>query len=151
MTASRAITWAVGIWLVVLAFYAGVSLSLSRGSQSLVVFGDVVQCIVPLIANAGLLQRRYAVLAAQHLLDADRAELHTVDDGAVSMDLLRGISSSAPPPAVSRRHSVLPARHPLDGRAGPPAASQERCGAPAPGVYGLWLVVDMVDLCLHLF
>src|SRR5438045_1358258 len=55
MTASRAITWAVGIWLVVLAFYAGVSLSLSRGSQSLVVFGDVVQCIVPLIANAGLL------------------------------------------------------------------------------------------------
>src|SRR5204863_9386395 len=55
MTASRAIIWAVGIWLVVLALYAGVSLSLSRGSQTLVVFGDVIQCIVPLIANAGLL------------------------------------------------------------------------------------------------
>ncbi|HKW34267.1 MAG TPA: HAMP domain-containing sensor histidine kinase [Candidatus Acidoferrum sp.] len=55
MNASRAITWAVGVWLVVLALYASVSLSLPRGSQTLVVFGDVVQCIVPLIANAGLL------------------------------------------------------------------------------------------------
>ena len=55
MIASRAITWAVGVWLVVLALYAGASLSLHRGSQTLVVFGDVVQCIVPLMANAGLL------------------------------------------------------------------------------------------------
>ena len=55
MTTSRAITWAVGVWLVVLALYAGVSLSLHRGSPTLVVFGDVVQCVVPLIANAGLL------------------------------------------------------------------------------------------------
>jgi len=55
MTSSRAITWAVGVWLVFLALYAGASLSLPRGSQTLVVFGNVVQCIVPLIANAGLL------------------------------------------------------------------------------------------------
>ena len=55
MTASRAITWAIGVWLAVLALYAGVSLSLPRGSQTLIAFGDVVQCIVPLIANAGLL------------------------------------------------------------------------------------------------
>ena len=55
MTASRAITWAVGVWLAVLALYVGVSLSLPRGSQTLVVFGNVVQCVVPLIANAGLL------------------------------------------------------------------------------------------------
>ncbi|HEV2197071.1 MAG TPA: HAMP domain-containing sensor histidine kinase [Candidatus Acidoferrum sp.] len=55
MTSSRAITWAVGVWLVFLALYAGVSLSLPRGSHTLVVFGNVVQCIVPLIANAGLL------------------------------------------------------------------------------------------------
>ena len=55
MSASRAITWAVGVWLVVLALYAGFSLSLPRGSQTLIAFGDVVQCIVPLIANAGLL------------------------------------------------------------------------------------------------
>src|SRR5437773_12443946 len=32
-----------------------VSLSHPRGSQTLVAFGDVVQCTVPLIANAGLL------------------------------------------------------------------------------------------------
>ncbi|HKD50783.1 MAG TPA: HAMP domain-containing sensor histidine kinase [Candidatus Acidoferrum sp.] len=55
MTSSRTITWAVGIWLAVLALYAGISLSLPRGSQTLVDFGNVVQCIVPLIANAGLL------------------------------------------------------------------------------------------------
>src|SRR5215467_4103685 len=55
MTSSRAITWAVGVWLVVLALYAGASLSLHRGSQTLIIFGNVVQCIVPLIANAGLL------------------------------------------------------------------------------------------------
>src|SRR5690349_14488584 len=55
MTASRAITWALGVWLVVLALYAGVSLSHHRGSQTLVVFGNVVQCIVPLVANTGLL------------------------------------------------------------------------------------------------
>ena len=55
MSASRAITWAVGVWLVVLALYAGVSLSHPRGSETLVVFGNVVQCAVPLIANAGLL------------------------------------------------------------------------------------------------
>ena len=55
MSTSRAITWAVGVWMAVLALYAGVSLSLPRGSQTLIVFGDVVQCIVPLVANAGLL------------------------------------------------------------------------------------------------
>ena len=55
MTASRAITWALGVWLVVLALYAGVSLSVPRGSQTLVAFGNVIQCIVPLIANGGLL------------------------------------------------------------------------------------------------
>ena len=55
MTVSRPISWTLGIWALVLALYAGVSLSLPRGSHTLVAFGDVVQCIVPLIANAGLL------------------------------------------------------------------------------------------------
>jgi len=55
MTVSRTITWAIGVWLVVLALYAGLSLSHTHGSQTLVIFGNVVQCIVPLIANAGLL------------------------------------------------------------------------------------------------
>jgi signal transduction histidine kinase len=35
--------------------YAAASLSLSRGSHSLTAFGDLTQCIVPLLANAGLL------------------------------------------------------------------------------------------------
>ena len=45
----------VGVWLAVLVVYAAFSLSVPRGHQSLTTFGDLVQCLVPLIANAGLL------------------------------------------------------------------------------------------------
>jgi signal transduction histidine kinase len=45
----------VGIWLFVLIVYTAVSLSLRRDSPALVTFGDLVQCVVPLLANAGLL------------------------------------------------------------------------------------------------
>jgi signal transduction histidine kinase len=38
-----------------LLFYAAASLSLPRGSHALTAFGDLTQCIVPLLANAGLL------------------------------------------------------------------------------------------------
>ena len=55
MTSRRAITWALGIWLLILAIYTGFSLSHARGSETLLTFGNVVQCVVPLIANAGLL------------------------------------------------------------------------------------------------
>ena len=54
MTSRRAITWALGIWLLILAIYAGVSLTHDRGSQTLLTFGNLVQCIVPLIANAAI-------------------------------------------------------------------------------------------------
>jgi len=55
MTSSRTITWVLATWLCVLALYAGISLTHARGSQTLIVFGDLVQSSVPLIANAGLL------------------------------------------------------------------------------------------------
>jgi signal transduction histidine kinase len=55
MSSSRTIAWMVGIWLSILALYAAVSLSHPRGSESLTTFGNVAQCIVPLLANAGLL------------------------------------------------------------------------------------------------
>ena len=55
MSSSRTIAWMVWIGLSILAFYAAVSLSLPRGSDSLITFGNAVQCIVPLLANAGLL------------------------------------------------------------------------------------------------
>lgn len=55
MTSSRTILWAVGTWLFVLALYAAFSLSHTRGSPALVTFGNLVQCTVPLLANAGLL------------------------------------------------------------------------------------------------
>ena len=45
----------LGIWLLILVVYTAVSLSLPRGSASLLTFGNLVQCIVPLLANAGLL------------------------------------------------------------------------------------------------
>ena len=55
MSPSRRIAWMLGIWLVILAVYMAVSMSLPRGSQSLLTFGNLVQCVVPLLANAGLL------------------------------------------------------------------------------------------------
>jgi signal transduction histidine kinase len=45
----------IGIWLFILVVYTAASLSLRRDSPALVTFGDLVQCIVPLLANAGLL------------------------------------------------------------------------------------------------
>jgi signal transduction histidine kinase len=54
MSEARRIAWLVAAWAVFLGFYAGVSFYLKPGS-SLSAFGDIVQCFVPLIANAGLL------------------------------------------------------------------------------------------------
>jgi len=55
MFPSRTIGWIAGVWLFVLGTYAVVSLALPRNSQSLITFGNLVQCVVPLLANAGLL------------------------------------------------------------------------------------------------
>jgi signal transduction histidine kinase len=55
MTFSRRIIWMVGICLAILAIYTTLSLALPRTSGTLNTFGNVVQCIVPLLANAGLL------------------------------------------------------------------------------------------------
>jgi len=44
-----------GIWVFFLAVYASVSLILPKGNHALTSFGDLAQCIVPLLANAGLL------------------------------------------------------------------------------------------------
>jgi hypothetical protein len=55
MSSSRRIAWLVGTWIFILLIYAAASLSLKRGSEWLVTFGNLVQCMVPLVANAGLL------------------------------------------------------------------------------------------------
>src|SRR3979409_297391 len=55
MSPSKKIVWFVGAWLILLTIYATVSFSLPHGNQSLSTFGNLVQCLVPLIANAGLL------------------------------------------------------------------------------------------------
>jgi signal transduction histidine kinase len=55
MPSSRKIVWTVGTSILILVVYSGVSLSLKRGSESLNTFGNLVQCMVPLLANAGLL------------------------------------------------------------------------------------------------
>ena len=55
MSPSKKIVWFVGVWLTLLAVYATVSFTLARGNQSLSTFGNLVQCLVPLVANAGLL------------------------------------------------------------------------------------------------
>src|SRR5437899_1972969 len=55
MSSARSIAWMVGTWIFILVIYSAVSLSLKRGSEPLSTFGNIVQCIVPLLANAGLL------------------------------------------------------------------------------------------------
>lgn len=45
----------LGFWLLFLIVYASVSLLLPRGHYGLTAFGDLAECIVPLLANAGLL------------------------------------------------------------------------------------------------
>ena len=54
MSEARRIAWLVGAWVVFLGIYAGAAHFLKQG-HSLTAFGDIVQCFVPLIANAGLL------------------------------------------------------------------------------------------------
>src|SRR6266436_5487397 len=53
MSSSRRIAWMVGTWILVI--YSAASLSLKRGSEPLNTFGNLMQCLVPLLANAGLL------------------------------------------------------------------------------------------------
>jgi signal transduction histidine kinase len=45
----------MAVWLLAIATYAGASLAFPHGSQQLSTFGNIVQCIVPLVANAFLL------------------------------------------------------------------------------------------------
>ncbi len=55
MSSSRRIAWLVGTWIFILVVYTAVSLALKRGSEPLSTFGNLTQCLVPLLANAGLL------------------------------------------------------------------------------------------------
>jgi signal transduction histidine kinase len=55
MNIPRKFVWVLGFWLGILVVYSVVSLSLKRDSETLATFGNLVQCIVPLLANAGLL------------------------------------------------------------------------------------------------
>ena len=54
MLSSRTIIWIVAVWIVVLGLYAAGPL-LFHQEQTRAAFADIMQCIVPLIANAGLL------------------------------------------------------------------------------------------------
>ena len=54
MSKSRRSEWFIGAWVLFLVAYAAVAYFLGPGPK-LSSFGDVVQCFVPLLANAGLL------------------------------------------------------------------------------------------------
>lgn len=54
MPLSRTYGWMVGVWVAVLGAYTIAALTMHPG-QPLTTFGDVMQCVVPLLANAGLL------------------------------------------------------------------------------------------------
>src|SRR5258708_22067084 len=55
MSSSRIIGILVGLWLAIVGVYALVSVAEGGHSQGVSTFGNIVQCIVPLLANAGLL------------------------------------------------------------------------------------------------
>jgi signal transduction histidine kinase len=55
MSSPRSIWIFLSLWLTVIATYALVSLVLPKGSPTLSTFANLVQCVVPLVANAGLL------------------------------------------------------------------------------------------------
>src|SRR5260370_29304850 len=67
MSSARRIAWMVGTWIFILVIYSAVSLSLKRDSESLSAFGDLVQCVVPLLANAGLLLNAGISLWRRHI------------------------------------------------------------------------------------
>lgn len=54
MASSRTYAWLGGVFFLFLGIYAAASFLLPAG-QSLSTFGDIAQCLVPLLANAGLL------------------------------------------------------------------------------------------------
>ena len=52
---ARSILTFVSVWLLALVTYACMSFVFPSGSQSLSTFGNLVQCVVPLVANTFLL------------------------------------------------------------------------------------------------
>jgi signal transduction histidine kinase len=54
MASSRTYAWIAGVSLLILGLYALLSLTLLQG-ETLSAFANIVQCLVPLLANAGLL------------------------------------------------------------------------------------------------
>jgi signal transduction histidine kinase len=55
MSSSRSIYIFLSVWLLTLATYAGMSFVFPPGSRSLSTFANLVQCVIPLVANAFLL------------------------------------------------------------------------------------------------
>src|SRR6266853_1450907 len=55
MSSSRIIGILVGLWLAIVGVYALVSVAQGTHPQAVTTFGNLVQCLVPLFANAGLL------------------------------------------------------------------------------------------------
>src|SRR5580693_3417341 len=55
MSSPRSIVTFMVVWLLAIATYASMSLVYPHGSQQLSTFGNIAQCIVPLVANAFLL------------------------------------------------------------------------------------------------
>src|SRR6202790_5596542 len=55
MPSSRIISILVAVWVCIVGVYLVASLALAHHPEALTTFGNLVQCMVPLLANAGLL------------------------------------------------------------------------------------------------
>src|ERR1700757_4054044 len=87
-------------------------------------------------------------LAAKPVLDAAGAELHHVDDGSVSMDVLRNLSPPGGAWPLRGRYCLLFARNPVNRRLGFTPSPQARRIEHGAGLSGFRAAVDVVDFSL---
>ena len=55
MPSFRTIGILIGVWLSIIGVYAIFSIAMAGHQEALATFGNLVQCVIPLLANAGLL------------------------------------------------------------------------------------------------
>src|SRR5271154_812747 len=81
-------------------------------------------------------ERRNTALAPERFLDVAGDELHTMDDRAVRVDVLRSLSAQVSAKSLPRRHRLLSARHSGDGGTGVAPTPEAWRTAHAAGVSG---------------
>ena len=125
MASSRTYAWITGVFVLVLGIYATVSLTFH--GQPVTTFGNIMQCLVPLAANAGLLlnagtphwrRNSFWMLAA---LSCTLWMIGQFQWTYYEVYLHKPLPDMFPGDII-----FFPVRNSADGRAGPSPAPQEK-------------------------